>query len=88
MVKDLELKVRWLADETGQVGELQRRLDTQAAELVSTKTALPVKEAALGKKIRRDGCLESELSAAPAAIGRREGSCVIPPSGIVVDTPC
>lgn len=67
------MKVWLQTDGAGQVGTLQRRLDTQAAELASTKTAQVVKDVALREKFCQYVRLELELSAAQAAINRREG---------------
>lgn len=69
----LELKVRLLADEAGQVGKIQRRVDARALELASTKKALGAKEVVLEEKVCKYGGLELELSAARTAVwwGRR-----------------
>lgn len=52
----------------------------------STKTMLAAKEAALGEKVGQCGRLESELGTNKAAIGREERSCMLLPSGYVLDT--
>lgn len=71
-MEKLELMVEILTDDAGNVGVLQRRLNTPAAELASTKKALDAKKIALGEKVSQCDRLQSTMSATPAVFGREE----------------
>lgn len=57
-MKELQQKVPVLADEAGQVGKMQRRLDAKADNLVVMKQILEAKEAAIWETIYKYGQLE------------------------------
>lgn len=70
---EMDLKIRLLADKAGQSGKMHRWVNAVAGELFSTKKVPEARDSALIEKIHKHGCLEQELKAAQAAIGRERG---------------
>lgn len=61
-----------LTDETGRIGELQKRLDAAEGELGSVKQVLEAKEVDLNEKMHEQGRLEFALGSARLTIARAE----------------
>lgn len=69
-VGDIEFKLQLFADDSGNVGDLQKPLSAKEVELASTNSSLEVSEGTLKSKHRE--CVESspELGSDRAAVGR------------------
>lgn len=80
------LKVPLLSEEAGQVGEMQRPLDSKPGELASMEQALLAEEAVLKENIHHYGRLKLKMGAARAVIYRGKVSCLISPSELVPGT--
>lgn len=83
----MELKVGLLADEAGNVGEMQQLLDDQAKELDSTKPVLEAKEYDIKQKSYDCRRLKMDVKPARAAIKRGERVMQTLPSGLIWSTP-
>lgn len=68
----LELKGRLLTDHSRKIGNLQKGVGDEMAELASVKKVLEVKEVALKANVHEFGRLRLDFQTAQAVFGRRE----------------